>query len=25
MTHQAIVQPLDLPGDRRHFAQFGLK
>ena len=25
MAHQAIVQPLDLPGDRRHFAQFGLK
>ena len=25
MAHLAIVQPLDLPGDRRHFAQFGLK
>lgn len=25
MAHQAIIEPLDLAADRRHFAQFGLK
>lgn len=25
MAHQAIIEPLDISADRRHFAQFGLK
>ena len=24
MAHQAIIHPLDLDADRKHFAQFGL-
>ncbi len=25
MAHQAIIRPLDLEADRKHYAQFGLK
>lgn len=25
MAHQAIIEPLDIAADRRHFAEFGLK